>query len=361
MIISSPKINFYKCRKGRSRILRRLNNRNSLDAGKSGTLYPDGSFTLGFIPRKKVSAKDAAYQRATDEWDCNYSEQYQAGKGLVRKYSWVHQRDSGRFIDAPYLGKPRAARGTKGLTNYGKRYVRQSCYLLESKYGIKNLGFYTLTIPTCRVNEAWDIALMWTSIYKYFFKLLRNHLYASGIEEVYYVGVTENQSHRSKRDGCPYFHIHFVMPCYIPGTREYAVSANTLRSFWRRAITNFVPLDSRTSWGASVDSQVLRKSASGYLSKYFSKGSDLGEIYPGILPSSWYFSTLEMKAAYKAACRRLDTNICEYIVSNISDKSVVERWDFITTPDPFSDREVVRGYYGVLTLQAHISIYELLS
>lgn len=349
VILPQPYVRHYKMPKGRSPATRKLRRKNTLDPKQAGTLYPSGKFTMGFIPRRKISKKDFTYQAQSDTWDCNYSEQAQPGKGIVRKYSWVQQRSPARFIESSYLGKSRKNRGSTGLTRHGKRVVNESCYILEREYGVKNLGFYTLTIPTCSVDEAWEICFNWAKVYKYFFKLLRNHLYATGYKELYYVGVSENQRERAEKQGCPFYHIHFVMPCYSPGSYKWRVSADTLRILWKRAVCNVCPTLAESSFSASVDAAVLRKSASGYLSKYFSKGTDILGIHSLVIPKTWYFCSLEMKTAYKAECKRLSGNLCDYILESKHDKTSVLYWNYLTTVAPGSDREVVRGYYGQLS------------
>lgn len=357
-IISFRRLNIKLLPRGRNRAIRRLMTRPVASPALSGTVYPSGSFTLGFVPRKKKSDKEDRYSQDSESWRCSEELRFNSDTGLVRTYHYAQGRTRARFIEPSYLGKARAVRGSKGLTNYGKRYVRESCYILESQYGVKKLGFYTLTVPACGVDEAWDIAIQWTSIYKYFFKLLRNEIASKVDREFLYVGVTENQSKRSSRLGSPYYHLHFVMPCYYPNTTNFLISSHRLRQLWRQALINYVPSLSKACFKASADSQVLRRSASGYLSKYFSKGCQQDEAVALCHPPSWYFSSRSLKNAYKKACKRLSSDLCSYIVSSLSDTTIVEFWDYVTSYSEYCGREVVRGYYGQITASACITIYE---
>lgn len=350
-MISPKRIYVNVLLKGRSKSVRTCLLAPSSSPAMAGTIQPSGRFSMGFVPRKKLSQKDLTYQANCDTWDCTVTSCYKSGRGVIKRYSWVQSRNPHRFIDTPYLGKiQRSRRGLRGLTQYAKKYIRESCYILESKYGVKNLGFYTLTIPTCSLYEAWEVVGNWTRIVKYFFKLLRNYCVKKTSKPLYYVGVHEIQPERSARDSIPYYHAHFVMPCYLPGTWEWIVSSDTFRSIWRQSIIASVPTLRTANFGASVDTSVVRKSASGYLSKYFSKGSSLTPYPSCSLLSSWYYSSTEMKAMYKSSCTRLSSDDCIYLVNNLTNSSVVEYWDWVTTKSLDNDREVIRGYWGQLVV-----------
>lgn len=313
----------------------------------SGRLYPSGAFTLGAVPPLKRTIKDIRYHEEARTWRVNRDIRYDGDIGIVKTDTRFKSRDLPRFIEAPYLGKTRRRRGSRGLTRHGRRYINESCGILERMYGVKHLGFYTTTIPTCSVDEARLVALSWVKIYKYFFKLLRDEISKRIDGAIYYVGVNENQSKRSSGGDVPYYHLHFVMPCHMPGTSKWIVSANNLRSLWRRAICNYVPSLSDTSFAASVDAEVLRKSASGYLSKYFSKGADVIGLSQDYLLPSWYFSSRELKTLYKSMCTPISSEMAQYIF-DVSDVS-----EFVVCLHPVytaSDRcpsGVLRGYWGI--------------
>lgn len=347
MITPRP-IEIKRLPKGKNKALRKKLESPSSSPSMAGRLYPSGAFSIGFVPRQKASPKDLTYQRECDTWDLNETTFYDVPGGRKVR-NWCKSRDLPRLVDTHYLGKTRRSRGSRGLTTHGKRYVREACFLLERKYGVKRLGFYTLTIPNCTVVDLYETAICWTEIQKYFFKLLRNKLYASGIKEFDYVGVTENQTKRSVAQAAPCFHLHFIMPCYHPGSTRFLVSSNTIRRLWKQALTNYVPSLRGLNFQASADTAVLRKSASGYISKYFSKGSDVLSIDDAALPNSWYYSSRELKAAYKRSLVRISTEKCRTIIDLITDSSFVLVWGFVCTPDIFSGKDCIRGYYGKLT------------
>lgn len=352
MILSCSLPNRNRNRQAPSQCLQKLLTKPSIEPALSGTIQPSGRFTLGFVPRKKLAHVSLTDDKCRDTWDDDAVRLQDFSTGVITKYKLDESLSPPRFIDAHYLGKPtRKPRGTHGLTAYGKRYVRESCYILETKYGVRRLGFYTLTLPAISNYEAWEVAINWGKIYKYFFKLLRNEITSISDAPLFYVGVTENQAERSSRDGCPYYHIHFVMPAYVPNTCEFLVSADTLRALWKRALSNYVPTLASLEYSASVDSQILTKSASGYLSKYFSKGADVSELPPLCLPSSWYFSSREMKKEYTRQCTPLDTVNCRLIIDNLHDTSICIFWGYVSTVSDIDGREVIRGYYGRLTTE----------
>jgi hypothetical protein len=191
------------------------------------------------------------------------------------------------------------------------------------------------------------VALSWGKIYKYFFKLLRNEISKQVSAPIHYVGVVENQSKRSAGGDTPYYHLHFVMPCHLPGTTRFLVSADTIRGLWKRAITNYVPSLADASFSASVDTQTLRKSASGYLSKYFSKGGGVVGLCPDYLVSSWYYSSRELKALYKSMCTPISSQMAQYIfdVSNVPEFIICISPVYI--PSVLCPSGVLRGYWGI--------------
>jgi len=346
-IICPRRINSQLLPQARDPVIRNLLGKPSVGCMYSGRLYPSGAFTLGAVPPLKRTIKDIRYHEEARTWRCNKEFRYDLGDDREVIYTRFKSRDLNRFIEAPYLGKTRKRRGSHGLTRHGRRYINESCGILERMYGIGHLGFYTTTIPTCSVDEARLVALSWAKIYKYFFKLLRNEITRQTQSPIHYVGVVENQSQRSAGADVPYYHLHFVMPCHVSGTTKFIVSADTIRSLWRRAITNYVPSLGGASFSASVDSQVLRKSASGYLSKYFSKGGGIVGVSPDLLVPSWYYSSRELKALYKSECTPIGSEMAQYIF-DVSDVP-----EFIICISPVyttSDRcpsGVLRGYWGI--------------
>lgn len=284
---------------------------------------------------------------------------HSSSAGRIRTQFWVQGKTPNRLVEPSYLGKVKSRRGSKGLTRKGKRYVREGSYLMESVFGVKRLGFYTITIPSCNFDEAWEVAFNWTKIYKYFFKLLRNKIREVSDEPIYYLGVSENQSSRSAKDNIPYYHLHFICPCFIGRSSRFILPANTLRQLWRQALTNFVPSLAGAEFGASVDCQVLRKSAAGYLSKYFSKGSDLTSIPSICIPPSWYYSSRELNELFKNTCRRLEHRRAAELMDALPIDYLVSHYDYILTKDSNSSLEFIRGIYGQTTPEFYLYLFNL--
>lgn len=348
IILPPPRLNIKFLPKGKNRKLSQRLLNSCASPLMSGTLYPSGRFSFGFVPPKQKSLRDREHELSSQDWECLRSEHYNSEQGTVHKYQWVNRKPPRpRFIDGHYLGKTRARRGTKGLTRHGKKFVRESCFLLEKLKGIKNLGFYTFTLPSMSSEEALEVATKWAEIRKYLFRLIRKE-YEKANEKFFCIGVVENQAERTSRYGYPSYHIHAIFPCYRVRSKEFVVRAERLRALWRRAISNYVPSFSDRDYGASVDAQILRKSAAGYLSKYFSKGSALDAIPQHLLPSSWYFSSLETRRFYKLNLRHLYSQDCLFILQTLRDKELVSYWDYVFSPGKGEAQDVLRGYIGVL-------------
>lgn len=200
----------------------------------------------------------------------------------------------------------RTQRGLKGVSRHAARMTRNAAFLLESKYPLKRLGFYTFTLP--RVSETSDYAAAkeWAEIVRIFLQSVTRLLSAAGLPTSY-VGCTEIQEGRYARYGGLPLHLHIVVVGKQANRKNWAIHSDQWRALWRSAVMGRCPEFSEVSFSASVDTVVVKKSAAGYLGKYMSKGVQaLGAILaddPGLaefMPRSWSHCSLKLRRAVGA-------------------------------------------------------------
>jgi hypothetical protein len=269
----------------------------------SGFLLPDGRVSVGVVPRRAADLNDTYDPRS---------------KGVVyRRQRWDYQDG----LVADYVSEPlglssvpihhnrseseRKAReiqyGIKGISQAGKQAICQAGYLLEKYYTTRRLGFYTLTCPYKDDVDVWYFNLSFAEIMRRYFQEMKREYARFGLKWRY-VAAYEFQPKRFEREGVAALHVHYVAPCYLPHSTTFVVSANTIRRIWARVCTQVVGVEACTN--ASVDAQIVRKSVSGYLSKYLSKGGDMlsriAEISPEIIPRRWWGMSAQMRADISA-------------------------------------------------------------
>lgn len=109
-------------------------------------------------------------------------------------------------------------------------------------------------------------------------------------------------------------HIHYVAPAMKANSREFVLQATQLREMWRDACTEVLGVVPDTS--ASVDSQLCKKSLSGYLAKYMSKGGEILEQIADMdtsqLPRQWWSMSAFLRAEVKRQTVDVPSPICEY-------------------------------------------------
>lgn len=191
----------------------------------------------------------------------------------------------------------RASRGTHGLTSYGRRMIRNACWLMEGERRQKRVGMVTCTIPTCSTETAKKIVASWSQILKVFLNWLTRRVQAVRPRKAWVVGVTEIQTERQLSEGGLPLHLHALFVCKR-GNR-YIVSPSDIQAAWKRAVVSSVDSAYNLYWGASTRVETVRKNLTAYISKYFSKGNPeqfQSAIEQGYQPpSSWWFAVGRLK------------------------------------------------------------------
>jgi hypothetical protein len=258
-----------------------------------GSIRPCGKGTIGYAPQKKVSKLEAEYDRASQEV---IAVEYQAADpstgelsdGIVR----VDQATDEALYSLPCQESQPVAREPRiadNLTARGKKYIEDGCFLLERKYGVTNLGFYTLTLSINNKVDNDEFNSQAATILKRFLEKVKRYYEKSG-QTWLYIGVWEIHPSRSFRVGYPVLHFHYVAPCYISGTKQFVLTSSQVRDFWSSTIRSTGNI--RLERECRVGSEVCRKNCGGYLAKYYCKGNSgaLGEIpeFNQCPLSSWY-------------------------------------------------------------------------
>jgi len=293
----------------------------------SGSVRPNGQGSFGFCRRKGEQARERTLSRDRKaeilainylDWD-----EY-PGEGNTTRVVRCDKRVSGRTpltLSEPLMGRKGNHRVAKGLTTQGKRKMESAVHLLAHKYGTKNIGFYTLTCPFDEVEDidAFNDAFP-TIVKRYLEKIKR---YYTSIGRVFsYVGVHEIQPERYAKSGKACLHFHYLAPCKMGLTGKFILSTKQVRDWYREAIDNALP--GRKYPSPRIGAEVCRKSASGYLAKYYSKGvakdANQLEVTRSIRLSSWYVVSRNLLRAVQRAIFRVDGTLANDVIRHYEGK-----------------------------------------
>ena len=288
-------------------------------------VYPDLFFSVGAVPKKKKTTYDKNYDR-------DYCEQFNSCVKVDKKYgrtqydeiSWLEGQiePHNRFISSLKLSQKNIRHGTNGITSYGKRTVKGAAALLEKKYGKSRLGFGTLTIPGYSANQIKILTSNWSNVVRVFFQKLKREIEkVSGIYRV--IAVTEIQPDRFYEKKIVAPHIHFVYVCRETIKKGFYVSSDSFRYLWKGTLRNIVgrfnnETGREVTFGASVDTQIVKKSAAAYLGKYMTKG---GKVIEDIweegmqdeLPHSWWSIDDSLRKIYKNSIKKIHPEALELL------------------------------------------------
>lgn len=192
---------------------------------------------------------------------------------------------------------PKARRGTKGITPYGRSIIRCGAQWLTDRFGARNLSFLTCTLPESALVVCTPET--WAEVVRQFLQSLRRQLVRVGLcPEI--VGCIEIQEKRLlKTQGIPPLHLHLVFQGREP-YRGWSLQKQTFQELWEQSCQNVWP-DCR-GFGQSTRVESIRSSAVSYLGKYMSKGGQvLSQCKTELLPSAWYTISTKLKKLVKDA------------------------------------------------------------
>lgn len=269
----------------------------------------------------------------------------------------ARERDGAVAIGSSLVAKSQPSpRGANGISRYGAKLVRNGAYLMEKERTLTNLSFLTVTLPNVSQEEAIRCSENWAEIVRQFVQWLRKTLRKARLPgEI--IGCTEVQEKRVALTGVFGLHLHFV---FVGRRRRagWALRPTEIREAWKRAIAPY--LDSPIGgydWRACERVESLRKSASGYLGKYMSKGlkacQKLRAMFPGVkFPSCWYVCTNSLRRRVKSGVLRVSGDMGRVLADLVESRDD----EFVAYVSPvkvnWADIQLTIGYTGRLTGRA---------
>ena len=158
--------------------------------------------------------------------------------------------------------------GKLGITGYGRKMVKSAATLIQKMPG-RRTTFATVTMPTLPKQLRRELALEWPEFLRQLLQWLTRQLRKSGLPGLV-CSVTEIQPGRLADYEEAYLHLHLVWPNHGGRYGNWAVDCDALRT-WVAEFLQRRGLWATEAW-VNVDTQEVRKTAAGYLSKYMSKG-----------------------------------------------------------------------------------------
>lgn len=335
----------------------------------SAIIYPNGEFGIGYLKREKKLAEEKRFDNGIVHGIKNTlaPREHELEDGRVL-YDSGDKYWKSFILDSPPKSSQSERYGLKGMTSYGKKMVRNGCFLLEGR--LKRLGeftqFSTLTIPPMGENEEQHICSKWSELTRKFFQECKRQ-YKRHARTFHYVSVTEIQPKRWAEKRFVGLHLHFVYNAmHERGTKNWVLTDTWVRDTWVRIINNALynyaqemeGEASPISW-VSYKRLPVKKSAENYLGKYMSKGGAivqevLDEKGAEYLPKQWW----SMNSLLKVWIKKLTINsrnmeVVEHIINCIKNndeeiiywyEAVVERSGY--HPDIGSYRSHFKYGYG---------------
>ena len=305
---------WYEYHKGSDELKRVLNRRYEESRSVTGFMSPSGRITVGSLPRAKELKSDKEYESSrplTSSYDLCHWDAY---AGIIKEKHVVtlEPPSVGLSAEANHHSGGSRRYGLRGITRNGCNKVLEGSKLLERRYPGK-LGFYTLTCPYLDSSLIYEFNRNIGEIQRRYFQDLRR-LYDKKCCNFNYVSVIELQSKRYESSGEWALHIHYLAPCFVRQSREWVLNADELRYLWMRSCAAVVGIEADTS--ASVDAQLVKKSASGYLAKYLSKGSGnvdfIADIAPSQVPGQWWSMSAKVRKGISALTMQISQPLSEW-------------------------------------------------
>ena len=290
----------------------------------TGKIYPDKTFSIGFIPREKKKKREKLY-------DKEYEDQFDSYLIIERSYKGNEIREErffdkavipDRFIKSSESSQIPKVYGSNGITGYGRKNVSGISCLLQQRFGRHRLGFATATLPPLTKFGSLIACASWGEIVRRFFQEIRRSVELKG-KEFLYVSCTEIQEKRFGKTKIAYPHLQFVYVSRDGRQGDWYVSASEMRRIWERVVVKVVGRVgfpegiNESTFKASIDCQVVKRSASAYLGKYLSKGSkvvaDMKKEGYKEFPRQWWSASMQCKRAFAKSVIRINSSLCSDI------------------------------------------------
>lgn len=319
----------------------------------SGRLSPSGRLSIGYVPLRHHRIDDVRYETARGRWVYSLKCHWHYLEGVVSEVVAREEKaeELGLSI-VPNCRNERSRRyGLRGMTSNGRNRVYDGAFLLHRAYP-RRLGFYTLTCPYTDEQSIYLFNQNINYIVRSYFEEVKR-AYARLSVSWSYVSVLEYQDARYDSSGIPVLHIHYVAPCYRPGSKEFVLSADEIRIIWASVCRRVCSAPVSTS--AAVDAQVVKTSAANYLAKYLSKGGRtvayLADACPDQVPRQWWSMSRSVRECIKSHTVTISGDICERILATAESRVdcclqfVYSQKVYVT----IRDQERMVGFFGQLT------------
>lgn len=311
----------------------------------AGYEYPDGSYSIGLVPPEKKAIREKKYDYECRkvyevvEWSEPDATEYLGyadhKKRRLRDDKVQDYESSLSKLDPPSeLSQTKKRYGQNGISRNGKRKVRAGCALLERKYGIERLGLCTITLPSEKQgldkSDLYFISQQWATFLKRVLQEVKRVLKRREAPTEL-IAVTEIQENRYRRLGELAPHIHF---CYVAKARKcgshYYLKPDDIRRIVGRVLWTMLDRDSDIEKGIDTppincnsccNLQIIKKSASNYLSKYMSKGGEILEELKDAgledaIPNQWWSPVGGMRKWIKKNIRKISSNVAEFLLES---------------------------------------------
>ena len=256
-------------------------------------LYPDRTVTSGLTRKYKPPRPVAVKTSSHVEWVKNSIAVHGIEATLAASPGSSLLTNSHRNL------KPRASRGSRGMTAYQRRLVRAGAEELTRRHGKYNCSLVTTTLPPQYAGASSD---EWSEILRQFVQKWRRFASDNGLDTDV-IGVTEIQERRLALKNELALHWHGIGQMRTSGT-EWRINHRHIREWWKESVENVMGIREGTRWDAAENVEGIRKDAAGYLGKYMSKGSKVAAslVEQGLqdkLPHSWCTASLRMRQWFR--------------------------------------------------------------
>lgn len=311
--------------------------------------FPNGEFTIGYVPPKKFDVKGLKEPTAPTNGQQWWFQNPEKWKAFVCNEIINESQEDPLDLTLPANSHKR---GLKGITTHGARLVRNSAFLLQTRYTNRCLSFLTLTMPPMSRDEYICIASQWSEIVRKVVQEIGRELKRYGLSGNV-VGVTEIQSKRLERKWGLGLHLHLVFQGRKRFNVPWAIDPIWFRECWLRMLSQAV--GRRVVSSSCENIKMVKRNAGAYLGKYLTKGKQvIGQVVEEYgaecVPSSWYTCSLNLRHAVER-CTRMAWDSEVNVVARLPELSLKDLLKWIAVHQiEFHGRQFTVGFSGVFNM-----------
>ena len=315
----------------------------------SGRLWPNGEFSQGY--KRSPGDEPLDMRPLANSWGDE-----QGGGGDTPPLD---------LVNLPNLNKRTTQRGELGITDYGRRMLRNGVHILKERFPNHPLTLATLTLPPLQTSDRRELSGSWGSAVHQTLQWVQRELKRKGLPPLV-LSCSEIQPSRLETEGGAYLHLHLVWVNPPRRSAGWGVSSERLRAFWDDLLRRVTGLDDLPT--ANIDLQWARGDISRELSKYLSKGSSVlskaaEDLGVENLPRTWWNMSKALRDMIKSAIlvgHPVGQLLLEWIEF---DRGQGEEGLFLWVRDIYAeidDRRVQLGTTGQLTPDLNREAHSLL-